>query len=192
METCATSSTNSRSGRSTNCSLHGAHLRLSGTRGSVAGCKSLHRRGDPRARPLLPPSRDRAVAESAVPGALYRGWHDRYRPLAWCPEIHDRVHSGGELQPAPSILPRSPWSESCSTPLPNFQSRTCNVGLDETFDLGHGRSAAAAMSAGRTASTSVRTGPCAAPARGVRMQFWGDVILSGRNGSPSCRAMRCR
>jgi len=63
--------------------------------------------------------------------------------------------------------------------LPNFESRTVNVGLDETFDLGLGGSKAACEERGKArvyleylqaVNERVR-------ARGRHMQFWGDVIL---------------
>lgn len=109
--------------------------------------------------------------------------HDRYRPLAECPEGFTTVFTpGGEPY---SLCPTDPSAlalieELFDSLLPNFQSRTCNVGLDETFDLGHGRSAALAAERGtsRVYLEFVHAVHALLAARGVRMQFWGDVILS--------------
>jgi hexosaminidase len=63
--------------------------------------------------------------------------------------------------------------------LPHFSSRTINVGLDETFDLGLGRSKRACEERGtervyleflKQIHQSVRE-------RGFTMQFWGDIII---------------
>ncbi len=68
--------------------------------------------------------------------------------------------------------------------LPCFRSRTVNVGLDETFDLGEGRSRAACERDGK-AKVYLRFlkhvhGLVAE--RGHRMQFWGDIVLEEPDG----------
>jgi len=63
--------------------------------------------------------------------------------------------------------------------LPNFSSRWCNVGCDETWDLGKGRSRklCAAKGRGRVYLDFLRQIHRAVSARGKTMMFWGDIIL---------------
>ncbi len=63
--------------------------------------------------------------------------------------------------------------------LPNFSSRLFNVGCDETFDLGQGRSAADcdARGKGRVYLEFLLKIHKLAQAHGRTMQFWGDIIL---------------
>ncbi len=63
--------------------------------------------------------------------------------------------------------------------LPNFSSTTLNVGCDETWELGQGRSKARAA---RTSTTAVylefiKKIHTLCARKGRRMQFWGDIIL---------------
>jgi hypothetical protein len=108
--------------------------------------------------------------------------HARYRDLAEVPEGLEHAFS----------LDREPYSLDLADPraialledlydqlLPCFRSRTFNVGLDETFDLGQGRSRAACAERGveRVYLEHLRRVHALVTARGHRMQFWGDVIL---------------
>jgi len=62
--------------------------------------------------------------------------------------------------------------------LPNFSSSQVNVGLDETIDLGLGRSAAACRERGteRVYLEFLQRIHRLLSGRGRRMQFWGDII----------------
>ncbi|MEZ0374939.1 MAG: glycoside hydrolase family 20 zincin-like fold domain-containing protein, partial [Candidatus Sericytochromatia bacterium] len=64
--------------------------------------------------------------------------------------------------------------------LPHFRSRMFNIGADETFDLGQGRSAAACASQGKgqVYLDFLRQLHGLASAQGHLMQFWGDIILN--------------
>jgi hexosaminidase len=106
--------------------------------------------------------------------------HERYRPLAEAPE--------GWRTPWGTIAsPEVLYPDSASLELvlglyrelaPLFTSRRINVGCDETFELGQGRSAAAVAERGR--------GPVyldyllsiveALHADGKEVLFWGDVV----------------
>jgi hexosaminidase len=63
--------------------------------------------------------------------------------------------------------------------LPHFTSRTFNVGLDETFDLGLGRSKQACLERGteRVYLDFLKQIHETVGRRGFRMQFWGDIII---------------
>lgn len=63
--------------------------------------------------------------------------------------------------------------------LPHFTSRTFNVGLDETFDLGLGRSKQACEERGteRVYLEFLQQIHATVTKRGFTMQFWGDIIL---------------
>ncbi|HZC26443.1 MAG TPA: glycoside hydrolase, partial [Actinopolymorphaceae bacterium] len=62
--------------------------------------------------------------------------------------------------------------------LPHFSSRQLNVGCDETFDLGQGRSKESCeeRGTGRVYLDFVRKIHAEVTARGRTMQFWGDII----------------
>lgn len=108
--------------------------------------------------------------------------HDRYRPLAEVPEGFRHPFS---IDPEPFSL--------CATDprvlellvglydelLPHFGSRRFNVGLDETFDLGRGRSAEACEQRGKPAVylDFLRRVHGLVTERGRQMLFWGDIIL---------------
>ena len=108
--------------------------------------------------------------------------HDRYRPLAEVPEGFRHPFS---IDPEPFSL--------CATDprvlellaglydelLPRFGSRRFNVGLDETFDLGRGRSAEACEERGKPAVylDFLRQVHGLVTERGRQMLFWGDIIL---------------
>jgi hypothetical protein len=63
--------------------------------------------------------------------------------------------------------------------LPHFTSRIFNVGLDETFDLGLGRSKQACEERGteRVYLDFLKEIHATAARRGFTIQFWGDIIL---------------
>ena len=63
--------------------------------------------------------------------------------------------------------------------LPHFTSRTFNVGLDETFDLGLGRSKEACEARGteRVYLDFLKEIHETVGRRGFTMQFWGDIII---------------
>jgi hypothetical protein len=108
--------------------------------------------------------------------------HDRYRELAEVPEGLQHAFS----------TEREPYSLDLSDPralallddlydqlLPCFTSKQVNVGLDETFDLGLGKSKARCAERG-TARVyldyllAIRE---KVVQRGHKMQFWGDILL---------------
>jgi len=116
-------------------------------------------------------------------GHLHR-WlvHDRYRPLA---EVPDGIeHPFSEAREPFSLCPVDPGSLDLLADLydqlfPCFASRSFNAGLDETFDLGQGRSAAACAERGKVAVylEFLRGVHGLVRARDHRMQFWGDVVI---------------
>ncbi|MEA3341681.1 MAG: family 20 glycosylhydrolase, partial [Chloroflexota bacterium] len=63
--------------------------------------------------------------------------------------------------------------------LPNFSSKQINVGCDETFDLGAGKSKSAVETKGKgqVYLDYLLALHAALNKRGTRMQFWGDIIL---------------
>lgn len=111
--------------------------------------------------------------------------HDRYRPLAEVPEGFRHPFS---IDPEPFSL--------CATDprvlellaglydelLPQFGSRRFNVGLDETFDLGRGRSAEACKERSKPAVylDFLRQVHGLVTQRHRQMLFWGDIILEHR------------
>ncbi len=109
--------------------------------------------------------------------------HPGYAHLA---ETHERfLAPWGDYMNGPfSLCPLDPGSlrlmeELYDELLPHFSSRMFNVGCDETFDLGAGRSKAACKERG---STRVYLDfllqiQQAVSRRGFTMQFWGDIIL---------------
>jgi hypothetical protein len=109
--------------------------------------------------------------------------HPRYAGLA---ETHDWFETpwGSKMKGPFSLAPVDPGSlallsELYDELLPNFSSRQFNVGCDETFDLGQGRSRAAVakLGAGRVYLDFLLKIYNEVNARGRTMQFWGDIIL---------------
>ncbi len=108
--------------------------------------------------------------------------HDRYRPLAEVPEGFQHPFS---IDPEPFSLcatdPRVPelLAGLYDELLPQFTSPRFNVGLDETFDLGRGRSAEACEDRGKPAVylEFLRQVHGMVAGRGRQMLFWGDIIL---------------
>jgi hypothetical protein len=109
--------------------------------------------------------------------------HERYKPLG---EVEDGFtfpwgfyHEGGfslnPLDPRSLELIEGLYDEL----LPNFTSRQFNVGCDETFDLGLGKSKAECARRGkeRVYLEFLLKIYDAVKRRGRTMQFWGDIIL---------------
>jgi len=108
--------------------------------------------------------------------------HEPYRQLAEVPE--GLQHPFGESREPFSLCPTDPRTlallgDLYDQLLPNFASHELNVGLDETFDLGAGRSAAAVAAKGkvRVYLEFLQQVHALVAARGHRMQFWGDIII---------------
>ncbi len=108
--------------------------------------------------------------------------HEAYRGLAECPEGVAHPFST-EVEPF-SLCPGDPrvldlLADLYAQLLPHFSSTQCNVGLDETFDLGLGRSKAACAHRGKEeVYLDFLKKVCALVRRyGRRMQFWGDIII---------------
>ncbi len=113
-----------------------------------------------------------------------RRWliHDAYRDLAECPHGCDTVW--GYFDEPFSLNPGDPRSlalvrEMYDELLPHFSSRQFNVGLDETVDLGNGRSQAlvAEKGSGRVYLDFLLQIYREIKGRGRTMQFWGDIIV---------------
>lgn len=109
--------------------------------------------------------------------------HPPYRDLAETLEPF-KVPWGMHAAPF-SLDPRDPrglalMRELFDELLPNFSSRQVNVGLDETFDIGHGKSrdAVAEQGGGRVYLTYLKAIHALISGRGHTMQFWGDMILN--------------
>lgn len=118
-------------------------------------------------------------------GHLHR-WlkHEPYRSLAEVPE--GMPHPFGSDREPFSLCPIDPRSidllrDLYEQLLPQFTSRQFNVGCDETFDLGKGRSAEACreLGTGRVYVDFLHRLHALAAGHGRRLQFWGD-ILAGR------------
>ena len=118
-------------------------------------------------------------------GHLHR-WlkHEPYRGLAEVPE--GMPHPFGNDPEPFSLCPIDPGAidllrDLYDQLLPQFTSRQFNVGCDETFDLGKGRSAEACRQrgTGRVYVDFLRKLHALAAGHGRRLQFWGD-ILAGR------------
>lgn len=118
-------------------------------------------------------------------GHLHR-WLDRprYRDLAECPDGF--VYPWGDRRDGPfSLNPLDPRSlalveELLAELLPHFSSGKVNVGCDETFDLGQGRSREACEQFGRgRVYFDFLMGIHRLVARhGRTMHFWGDIALN--------------
>ena len=108
--------------------------------------------------------------------------HPRYLPLAEAPD--GAQTPWGFFWEGPfSLCPTDPacvgfLAELYDELLPNFTSKLFNVGCDETFDIGAGRSAAAVAERGVHAVylEFLRQVNSLVSARGRRMMFWGDII----------------
>lgn len=112
--------------------------------------------------------------------------HSRYRHLAEMEEgWFETPWKGFKLQAPFSLCPiddrsiefvRGLYDEL----LPHFSSQQFNVGCDETFDVGQGRSKAAVeeMGAGRVYLAFLQQIHREVQAHGRTMQFWGDIIVN--------------
>ncbi len=109
--------------------------------------------------------------------------HPQYRHLAECPDGFvfpwgNRIESGFSLNP---LDPASiQFIESLFDDLlPNFASKLFNVGCDETFDVGLGKSKTAVEQRGRERVylDFLLKIYQAVKSRGRTMMFWGDIIL---------------
>ncbi|MGE5608380.1 MAG: beta-N-acetylhexosaminidase, partial [Bacillota bacterium] len=108
--------------------------------------------------------------------------HPRYLPLAEAPDGFD--FPWGRHEGPFSLCPTDPGSVALIESLydellPHFGSRMFNVGCDETFDLGQGRSKAECEKRGkeRVYLDFLLKIHKRVKDRGRRMQFWGDIIL---------------
>ena len=109
--------------------------------------------------------------------------HPRYVPLgetsgAWITPWGETKQGGFSLcplDPGSLALVRGMFDEL----LPHFSSTMFNVGCDETFDVGQGRSAdaCAALGRGRVYLDFLLQIYREVRSRGRTMQFWGDIIL---------------
>lgn len=109
--------------------------------------------------------------------------HKQYEPLAEITE--EFVTSWGEIKKGPySLAPLEPGSIRLIASLydellPNFTSSLFNVGCDETFDLGKGRSRETCERLGtaRVYLDFLLKIHQLVGQHGKTMQFWGDIIL---------------
>jgi hypothetical protein len=114
-----------------------------------------------------------------------RRWlvHDQYRHLAECPYGCDTAW--GHFDEPFTLYPGDPDSFNLicglyDELLPHFNSRQFNVGCDETVDLGRGRSKELVEQEGqgRVYVDFVLKIYRNVKARGLTMQFWGDVLMN--------------
>ncbi len=110
--------------------------------------------------------------------------HDRYRPLAELPEGWAHPFSDNVSEPF-SLCPTDPASvdlirDLYDQLLPCFTSALFNIGGDETWDLGKGRSNQACdqRGVGRVYLDFLLKLQHEVTRRGKRMLFWGDIILN--------------
>ena len=108
--------------------------------------------------------------------------HPRYASLAEVTQGFDVPW--GHMDGPFTIYPLDPASLDLITSLydellPHFSSRKINVGCDETFDLGQGRSKdeVARLGAGRVYLDFLLKIYKNIKERGFTMQFWGDIII---------------
>ncbi len=106
----------------------------------------------------------RYASLAETPGPFQTPWGREEGPFSLSPADPDSLE-----------LLRSLYDEL----LPHFSSRQFNVGCDETFDLGQGRSRAACAELGmeRVYLDYLLAVYREVTARGHTMQFWGDIIV---------------
>lgn len=109
--------------------------------------------------------------------------HPRYNPLAEAPNGF-AYPWGGRREGPFSLAPLEPGSLELIAGLyeellPHFASRQFNVGLDETFDLGQGKSKQACeeRGVGRVYLEFLLKVHALVQQHGRTMQFWGDIIM---------------
>ncbi|MCL5271054.1 MAG: family 20 glycosylhydrolase, partial [bacterium] len=97
---------------------------------------------------------------------------DRYKPLA---ELPEKASTLSPVEPRAVHLLGELYAEY----LPHFSSRQFNVGCDETWDLGKGRSkpAVEARGEGRVYLDFLLQIHRLVQKHGRTMQFWGDIIM---------------
>ena len=108
----------------------------------------------------------------------------RYNDLAECPAGGAPIPWGGTTTGPSGLNSTDPRAldllkELYAELLPNFSSATFNVGCDETFDLGHGRSKeiVAQIGGGRAYLDFLLKIHALVKSRGRTMTFWGDIII---------------
>jgi hypothetical protein len=117
---------------------------------------------------------------------------DRYRDLAECPDGFVTPWSEQRRDPF-SLNPLDPRSielmqELYDELLPNFTSRRFNVGCDETFDLGQGRSKEACERNGKGRvylEYLLKLRQLVREKHGRTMHFWGDIVLKHNGVIPA-------
>ncbi|MBK7956671.1 MAG: beta-N-acetylhexosaminidase [Bacteroidetes bacterium] len=108
--------------------------------------------------------------------------HDAYLDLAECPDDCNTVWG---MRKRSSLNPTDPRSlqlmqELYAEYLPNFSSPYCNIGCDETVELGLGRSkdSCKEIGQGQVYLNYLNRLNEAVNEHGKRAQFWGDIIES--------------
>lgn len=108
--------------------------------------------------------------------------HDRYRDLAECPD--GWTDQGGRKREPTVLCPTDPRSvrlldDLYAQLLPQFSSDRFNVGCDETWELGAGRSAdeAARRGVGPVYLDHLLAIYDLVRRRGRAMMFWGDIVM---------------
>jgi hypothetical protein len=109
----------------------------------------------------------------------------KHEPYAHLAETHDAFRvPWGTMEGPFSLSPAEPGSLKLlrglyDELLPNFTSRMVNVGCDETFDLGAGKSRALCeeRGEGRVYLDFLREIHRDLARRGYTMQFWGDIAI---------------
>jgi hexosaminidase len=109
--------------------------------------------------------------------------HPQYQHLAETTEPVATPWGGLQIEPF-SLSPVLPGSLAFISSLydqllPNFSSKMVNVGCDETFDIGAGKSKAAVeqQGQGQVYLAFLRSLHKNVSRRGYIMQFWGDIVL---------------
>ena len=109
--------------------------------------------------------------------------HPRYKHLAEAPDGFD--FPWGHSNEPFSLCPLDPESLTFlqglyDELLPHFSSRQFNIGCDETFDLGQGRSQSECerLGTGNVYLDFLLKLHREVTRRGFHMQFWGDIIIS--------------
>lgn len=109
--------------------------------------------------------------------------HDEYKHLAECPDGWETPWNERRTEPF-SLCPVEPASISFleglyDELLPNFSSRYFNVGLDETYEVGQGKSKQACdeLGTGRVYLDFLKKVHALVQQREHTMMFWGDIIL---------------
>ncbi len=107
--------------------------------------------------------------------------HAKYTDLAEAPAGFDFPwgHCGNPFSVCPTDPRSAPFiAELLAELLPNFTSRQINIGCDETYDVGQGRSHTACeqVGRGRVYLDFLKKIIAAAQCDGHTVQFWGDIL----------------